>query len=103
MGELPDSLPVFLFPDIPWTLETLRIVLPVSATLAVVGLLESLMTAQIVEDMTDTPTNRRRESAGQGAANIVAGLFGGMAGCAMIGQSVINVRDRKSTRLNSSH
>lgn len=91
MGELPDSLPVFLFPDIPWTLETLRILLPVSATLAVVGLLESLMTAQLVEDMTDTPTDRRRESAGQGAANIVAGLFGGMAGCAMIGQSVINV------------
>jgi SulP family sulfate permease len=91
MGDLPDSLPVFLFPDIPWTLETLGILLPVSATLAVVGLLESLMTAQLVEDMTDTPTDRRRESAGQGIANVVAGLFGGMAGCAMIGQSVINV------------
>ena len=100
MGELPDSLPVFLFPDIPWTLETLQIVLPVSATLAVVGLLESLMTAQIVEDMTDTPTNRRRESAGQGAANIVAGLFGGMAGCAMIGQSVINVSSGGRGRLS---
>src|SRR5690606_18826943 len=91
MGELPDALPVFLFPDVPPTMDTLRIILPVSATLAVVGLLESLMTAQIVEDMTDTPTNRRRECAGQGAGNIVAGLFGGMAGCAMIGQSVINV------------
>ena len=100
MGELPDALPVFLFPDIPWTMETLRIVLPVSATLAVVGLLESLMTAQIVEDMTDTPTNRRRESAGQGAANIVSGLFGGMAGCAMIGQSVINVSSGGRGRLS---
>src|SRR5690606_28352553 len=91
MGELPDALPVFLFPDVPLTMETLRIILPVSATLAVVGLLESLMTAQIVEDMTDTPTDRRRECVGQGSANIVAGLLGGMAGCAMIGQSVINV------------
>ncbi|MFA7487754.1 MAG: SulP family inorganic anion transporter [Lysobacteraceae bacterium] len=100
MGELPDTLPVFLFPDIPLTLETLKIILPVSATLAVVGLLESLMTAQIVEDMTDTPTNRRRECAGQGAANIVAGLFGGMAGCAMIGQSVINVSSGGRGRLS---
>jgi sulfate permease, SulP family len=100
MGELPDSLPVFLFPDIPWTMESLRILLPVSATLAVVGLLESLMTAQIVEDVTDTPTNRRRECAGQGAANIVAGLFGGMAGCAMIGQSVINVSSGGRGRLS---
>ncbi len=74
MGHLPDSLPAFLLPDIPWTLDTLRILLPVSTTLAVVGLLESLMTAQIVEDMTDTPTNRRRECAGQGAANVVAGV-----------------------------
>jgi len=100
MGELPDTLPVFLFPDIPWTLETLRILLPVSATLAVVGLLESLMTAQIVEDVTDTPTDRRRECAGQGAANVVAGLFGGMAGCAMIGQSVINVSSGGRGRLS---
>ncbi|KRG68475.1 SulP family inorganic anion transporter [Pseudoxanthomonas dokdonensis] len=91
MGQLPSELPHFLLPDIPMTWETLRILLPVSATLAVVGLLESLMTAQIVEDATDTPTDRRRECAGQGSANIVAGLFGGMAGCAMIGQSVINV------------
>lgn len=100
MGALPDSLPVFLFPDIPLTLDTLRILLPVSATLAVVGLLESLMTAQIVEDMTDTPTDRRRESAGQGVANIAAGLFGGMAGCAMIGQSVINVSSGGRGRLS---
>lgn len=100
MGELPDALPVFLLPDIPLTLETLRIIFPVSATLAVVGLLESLMTAQIVEDMTDTPTDRRRECAGQGAGNIVAGLFGGMAGCAMIGQSVINVSSGGRGRLS---
>lgn len=100
MGALPDSLPVFLFPDVPWTLDTLKILLPVSATLAVVGLLESLMTAQIVEDMTDTPTNRRRECAGQGAANIVTGFFGGMAGCAMIGQSVINVSSGGRGRLS---
>lgn len=100
MGELPDSLPAFFLPDVPWTLDTLRILLPVSATLAVVGLLESLMTAQIVEDMTDTPTERRRECAGQGAANIVAGMFGGMAGCAMIGQSVINVSTGGRGRLS---
>lgn len=100
MGALPDSLPAFLFPDIPWTLDTVKILLPVSATLAVVGLLESLMTAQIVEDMTDTPTNRRRECAGQGAANIVTGFFGGMAGCAMIGQSVINVSSGGRGRLS---
>ncbi|ALN83114.1 SulP family inorganic anion transporter [Lysobacter antibioticus] len=100
MGALPSSLPAFLLPDIPWNLETLKILLPVSATLAVVGLLESLMTAQIVEDMTDTPTDRRRECAGQGAANIVAGLFGGMAGCAMIGQSVINVSSGGRGRLS---
>lgn len=100
MGDLPDSLPAFLFPDIPWTWETLKILLPVSATLAVVGLLESLMTAQIVEDVTDTPTNRRRECAGQGVANIVAGFFGGMAGCAMIGQSVINVSSGGRGRLS---
>ncbi len=100
MGPLPDSLPIFLFPDIPWTLDTLQILLPVSATLAVVGLLESLMTAQIVEDMTDTPTDPRRESAGQGLANVVTGFFGGMAGCAMIGQSVINISSGGRGRLS---
>lgn len=100
MGQLPDSLPVFLLPDIPLTMETLQILLPVSATLAVVGLLESLMTAQIVEDATDTPTNRQRECAGQGAGNIVAGFFGGMAGCAMIGQSMINVSSGGRGRLS---
>ena len=100
MGQLPSELPSFLLPDVPFTWETLRLLLPVSATLAVVGLLESLMTAQIVEDMTDTPTHRRRECAGQGSANIVAGLFGGMAGCAMIGQSMINVSSGGRGRLS---
>ncbi|MEZ5465799.1 MAG: SulP family inorganic anion transporter [Lysobacteraceae bacterium] len=100
MGDMPDSLPAFLIPDIPWNWDTLQILLPVSATLAVVGLLESLMTAQIVEDMTDTPTHRRRESAGQGLANVVTGFFGGMAGCAMIGQSVINVSSGGRGRLS---
>jgi SulP family sulfate permease len=101
MGELPDSLPVFLFPDIPLTLETLWIILPVSATLAVVGLLESLLTAQIVDDLTDTPSNKNRECAGQGVANIASGLLGGMAGCAMIGQSVINVKSGGRGRLSA--
>ncbi|NYZ61738.1 SulP family inorganic anion transporter [Luteimonas deserti] len=99
-GALPDSLPVFLFPDVPLTLETLWIILPVSATLTVVGLLESLLTAQIVDDLTDTPSNKNRECAGQGVANITAGLFGGMAGCAMIGQSVINVKSGGRGRLS---
>ncbi|NMI53880.1 SulP family inorganic anion transporter [Xanthomonas hortorum pv. taraxaci] len=100
MGRLPDSLPVFLLPDVPLTWDSLRILLPVSTTLAVVGLLESLMTAQIVEDMTDTPSQRNRECAGQGLANMLAGCFGGMAGCAMIGQSVINVRSGGRGRLS---
>ncbi|MFC0677418.1 SulP family inorganic anion transporter [Lysobacter korlensis] len=101
MGELPDSLPIFLLPDVPLNLETLRIILPVSLTLAVVGLLESLLTAQIVDDLTDTPSNKNRESAGQGVANIASGLIGGMAGCAMIGQSVINVKSGGRGRLST--
>ncbi len=100
-GALPDSLPVFLFPDLPWTLETLMIILPVSLTLAVVGLLESLLTAQIVDDLTDTPSNKNREATGQGIANIASGLVGGMAGCAMIGQSVINVKSGGRGRLST--
>eukprot|EP01030_Chromulinospumella_sphaerica_P005878 gene5878-5753_t len=101
MGELPDSLPVFLIPDVPWTLETLQIVFPVSLTLAVVGLLESMMTAQIVDDLTDTPSNKNRECVGQGVANIASGFIGGMAGCAMIGQSVINVKSGGRGRLSA--
>lgn len=101
MGELPSRLPVFLFPQVPLTLETLLIVLPYSVTLAIVGLLESLLTAAIVDDLTDTPSNKNRECAGQGVANIIAGLFGGMAGCAMIGQSVINVKSGGRGRLST--
>jgi sulfate permease, SulP family len=101
MGELPSSLPVFLIPDVPFNLETLRIILPYSATLMVVGLLESLMTATIVDDMTDTKSNKNRECMGQGAANIATGFIGGMAGCAMIGQSVINVKSGGRGRLST--
>ncbi|WP_394687340.1 SulP family inorganic anion transporter [uncultured Xanthomonas sp.] len=100
-GQLPDRLPSLLLPAVPWTLETLWIVFPVSATMAVVGLLESMMTAQIVDDMTDTPSDKNRECVGQGMANIVSGLFGGMAGCAMIGQSVINVKSGGRGRLSA--
>ncbi len=100
-GDLPDALPTFLLPDIPWTLETLWIILPVSLTLTVVGLLESFLTAQIVDDLTDTPSDKHREAKGQGVANIVSGFFGGMAGCAMIGQSVINVKSGGRGRLSS--
>jgi SulP family sulfate permease len=101
LGELPSSLPIFLWPQVPWNLETLRIILPYSLGLAAVGLLESLLTAQIVDDMTDTPSNKNRECTGQGVANIVSGLFGGMAGCAMIGQSVINVKSGGRGRLSA--
>ncbi len=101
MGELPTTLPVFLIPDIPFNLETLMIILPYSAAVAAVGLLESLMTAQIVDDLTDTPSDRNRECIGQGVANTVTGFFGGMAGCAMIGQSVINVKSGGRGRLSA--
>jgi SulP family sulfate permease len=101
LGELPSTLPAFLFPDVPWNLDTLRIILPTAVPLAIVGLLESLMTATIVDDMTDTGSNKNRECAGQGIANIVAGCFGGMAGCAMIGQSVINVKSGGRGRLSA--
>jgi len=101
MGELPDSLPVFLIPDVPFNLETLQIIFPYAATLTVVGLLESMMTASIVDELTDTTSNRNRECAGQGIANIASGFLGGMAGCAMIGQSVINVKSGGRGRLSS--
>ncbi len=101
MGELPDTLPVFLWPQVPLDLETLAIILPYSASLAVVGLLESLMTAAIVDDLTDTPSDKNRECTGQGVANIAAGLLGGMAGCAMIGQSVINIKSGGRSRLST--
>ncbi|PWK53951.1 SulP family inorganic anion transporter [Pleionea mediterranea] len=101
MGELPDTLPIFLWPDVPLNFETLQIIFPYSAALAVVGLLESLMTATIVDDLTDTPSDKNRECKGQGIANVGAGLLGGMAGCAMIGQSVINVKSGGRGRLST--
>ena len=101
LGELPDTLPVFLWPDVPLTLETLKIILPYSIPLAMVGLLESLMTATIVDDLTDTPSDKNRECKAQGIANFGSGLIGGMAGCAMIGQSVINVKSGGRGRLST--
>ena len=100
MGALPDTLPVFLLPDIPLTLETLTIIFPYAIAVAIVGLLESLMTAQIVDDLTDTPSDRDQECIGQGLANTATGFIGGMAGCAMIGQSVINVKSGGRGRLS---
>jgi len=101
MGELPDSLPIFLIPDIPLTFETLRIILPYSLTLMIVGLLESLLTATIIDDLTDTKSDKNRECVGQGVANIASGFIGGMAGCAMIGQSVINIKSGGRGRLST--
>ncbi|MGL5211454.1 MAG: SulP family inorganic anion transporter, partial [Acinetobacter junii] len=101
MGELPDTLPVFLLPDIPLNLETLQIILPYSIALAAVGLLESMMTATIIDEMTDTPSDKFQECKGQGIANIASGFMGGMAGCAMIGQSMINVKSGGLTRLST--
>jgi SulP family sulfate permease len=91
-GELPDSLPSLLIPDVPFTLDTLRIIAPYALAVAVVGLLESLLTAKLVDDITDTHSDKTREAWGQGASNLITGLFGGMGGCAMIGQTMINVK-----------
>ncbi len=91
-GKLPDSLPSLVLPDVPWTLETLRIIAPYALAMALVGLLESLLTAKLVDDITDTHSDKTREAWGQGGANIVTGFFGGMGGCAMIGQTMINVK-----------
>ncbi|MFO7982366.1 MAG: SulP family inorganic anion transporter [Desulfuromonadales bacterium] len=101
MGALPDSLPVFLLPDMPLTFESLAIIFPYSVTLAVVGLLESMMTATIVDDLVDSPSDKNRECVGQGVANIASGFMGGMAGCAMIGQSVINIKSGGRGRLST--
>ncbi|UII56197.1 SulP family inorganic anion transporter [Cytobacillus spongiae] len=101
MGELTRKLPMFFIPDIPLNFETLKIIFPYSLALAIVGLLESLLTASIVDDMTDTDSDKNREAKGQGVGNIVAGFFGGMAGCAMIGQSVINVKSGGRGRLST--
>jgi len=101
MGALPDTLPVFLLPDIPLTFETLQIIFPYALAVAVVGLLESLMTQQIVDDLTDTTSDRNQECVGQGIANTATGFIGGMAGCAMIGQSIINVKSGGRGRLST--
>lgn len=101
MGELPDSLPIFLIPDVPFNWHTLSIIFPYSFTLMMVGLLESLMTATIIDDLTDTNSNKNRECVGQGVANIATGFIGGMAGCAMIGQSVINIKSGGRGRLST--
>jgi len=100
MGELPSTLPIFLIPDIPFNLETLRIILPYSVAVAAVGLLESLMTASIVDELTDTTSDKNQECIGQGIANTCTGFIGGMAGCAMIGQSIINVQSGGRGRLS---
>src|SRR5690625_2980092 len=121
LGSMPSTLPTFLFPDIQLNLETFRIIFPFSLALSIVGLLESLLTSQVIDDMTDTTSNKNREARGQGIANFITGFFGGMAGCALIGQSMINIKsggrqrlstftvgvffmlDQKITHLNSSH
>jgi SulP family sulfate permease len=101
-GDLPDSLPFLVLPDVPFTAETLRIVAPYALGVAFVGLMESLMTAKLVDDITDTQSDKTRESWGQGVANIVTGFFGGMGGCAMIGQTMINVKSAGArTRLST--
>ena len=101
LGHFPDTLPIFLLPDIPLTLETLQIVFPYAITLATVGLLETMMTTTVVNEVTGTEGDRHQECRGQGMANIVSGFMGGMAGCAMIGQSVINVSSGARTRLST--
>ncbi|SMQ77405.1 sulfate permease, SulP family [Bacillus sp. OV166] len=101
MGELTSKLPVFLIPDIPFNFETLHIIFPYSLSIAIVGLVESLLTATIVDDLTDTESDKNREAVGQGIANIVSAFFGGMAGCAMIGQSGINIKSGGRGRLST--
>ncbi|MGB3200074.1 MAG: SulP family inorganic anion transporter [Nodosilinea sp.] len=101
MGELPTTLPIFALPQVPLSLETLRIVLPYSLTMAIVGLLASFLTASLVDELTDTPSDKNREAKGQGIANIITSFFGGMAGCGMIGQSVINVQSGGRGRLST--
>lgn len=101
MGELPTALPLFQLPNVPLNLETFQIILPYAITMAIVGLLESLLTASLLDELTDTPSDKNREAKGQGIANIITGCFGGMAGCAMIGQSVINIQSGGRGRLST--
>jgi sulfate permease, SulP family len=100
-GELPDNLPTLGLPDVPFTWDTLSVIAPYALAIALVGLMESLMTAKLVDEITDTPSSKTRESVGQGIANLVTGFFGGMGGCAMIGQTMINVRSGARTRLST--
>jgi SulP family sulfate permease len=100
-GDLPDSLPFLGLPDVPLTVDTLRVIAPYALAIALVGLMESLMTAKLVDEITDTRSSKTRESVGQGIANLVTGFFGGMGGCAMIGQTMINVRSGARTRLST--
>ena len=101
LGTMPNSLPVFFLPDIPLNFETLKIILPYSLALSIVGLLESLLTSQVLDDMTDTPSDKNKEARGQGIANFITGFFGGMAGCALIGQSIINIKSGGRGRLST--
>ncbi|WP_391202436.1 SulP family inorganic anion transporter [Psychrobacillus sp. L4] len=101
LGTMPNSLPVFFLPDIPLNFETLKIILPYSLALSIVGLLESLLTSQVLDDMTDTSSNKNKEARGQGIANFITGFFGGMAGCALIGQSIINMKSGGRGRLST--
>ncbi|MFS0689926.1 SulP family inorganic anion transporter [Sporosarcina sp. 179-K 8C2 HS] len=101
LGRMPSSLPTFFLPDIPLNLETLKIIFPYSLALSIVGLLESLLTSQVLDDMTDTPSDKNREARGQGIANFITGFFGGMAGCALIGQSMINIKSGGRGRLST--
>ncbi|MBO0603146.1 SulP family inorganic anion transporter [Sporosarcina sp. E16_3] len=101
LGTMPNSLPAFFLPDIPLNFETLKIIFPYSVALSIVGLLESLLTSQVLDDMTDTSSNKNKEARGQGIANFVTGFFGGMAGCALIGQSIINIKSGGRGRLST--
>lgn len=101
MGNLPDTLPILALPQVPFNFDTLGIILPYSFALSLVGLLESFLTANVIDDLTDTSSNKNQEAVGQGIANVITGFFGGMAGCAMIGQSVINIRSGGRTRLST--
>ena len=101
MGELPTAFPIFILPEVPFNLETLEIIFPPALTLTIVGLLETLLTAALLDELTDTPSDKNREAKGQGIANIMTGFFGGMAGCAMLGQSVINIQSGGRKRLST--
>lgn len=101
IGDLPSTLPTFLLPNVPLNFETLKIIFPYAISLSIVGLIESLLTATVVDDMSETTSDKNREAKGQGIANIVSGFFGGMAGCGMIGQSIINMKSGGRTRLST--